>query len=58
MERTFNSEEVKEMCSQSYMRGMMIQYEGQSKTKKLKPRKVFNEWVKDLINECPFIKVK
>lgn len=53
MERTFNRKEVEKMCSQSYMRGMMIQYEAQTETKKRKPRKVFVEWVKQLIDECP-----
>jgi hypothetical protein len=56
MERTFTKKEVEAMCSQSYMRGMMVQYETQ--TKKQKPRKVFVEWVKQLIDECPVNKFK
>jgi len=54
MERTFNSKEVEAMCTQSYMRGMMVQYDAQTK----KPRKVFAEWVKQLIDECPVNKFK
>lgn len=56
MERTFNKKEVEEMCNQSYMRGMMIQYESQLKRKR--PRKVFSKWVKELIDECPVNKFK
>ena len=56
MERTFSKEEVEEMCTQSYMRGMMVQYESQ--IKKQKPRKVFVEWVKELIDTCPINKFK
>ena len=56
MERTFNKKEVEEMCTQSYMRGMMVQYGTQTKTRK--PRKVFVEWVKQLIDECPVNKFK
>lgn len=56
MERTFNKKEVEKMCSQSYMRGMMIQYESQSKIKRRKPKKIFNEWVKELIDKCPINK--
>lgn len=51
MERTFNRKEVEEMCKRSYMRGMMIQY-GTTK-KKIKPPKVFVEWLKQLIDEYP-----
>jgi len=58
MERTFNRKEVEEMCKQSYMRGMMIQNETQSQMKKRKPRKVFVEWVNQLIDECPINKFK
>lgn len=54
MERTFSKEEVEKMCTQSYMRGMMVQQETQ--TKKQKPRKVFVEWVKELIDTCPINK--
>lgn len=58
MERTFNKKEVEEMCNQSYMRGMMIQYESQLKRKRKRPRKVFSKWVKELIDECPVNKFK
>ena len=52
MERLFTEAEVKAMCSQSYMRGMSIQYDTMTK-KKMKPPKVFVEWVDQLIKECP-----
>jgi hypothetical protein len=57
MERTFNRKEVEEMCKQSYMRGMSIQHDTMTK-KKMKPPKVFVEWVKQLIDECPVGKFK
>ena len=57
MERTFNKKEVEEMCKQSYMRGMSIQHDTMIK-KKMKPLKVFTEWVKQLIDECPVGKFK
>jgi hypothetical protein len=52
MERTFSKEEVEKMCSQSYMRGMSIQHDTMT-NKKMKPPKVFVEWVKELIDTCP-----
>jgi hypothetical protein len=52
MERTFNRKEVEEMCRQSYIRGMMIQH-GVTKKKIKPPPKVFVEWLKQLIDECP-----
>ena len=57
MERTYNKKEVEAMCLQSYMRGMSIQHDSMTK-KKMKPPKVFNEWVKDLIEQCPINKFK
>lgn len=57
MERTFNKKEVEAMCSQSYMRGMSIQHSTMT-NKKMKPPKVFVEWVKELIDECPVNKFK
>jgi hypothetical protein len=57
MERTFNRKEVEEMCKHSYMRGMSIQHDTMTK-KKMKPPKVFAEWVKQLIDECPINKFK
>jgi hypothetical protein len=57
MERTFNRKEVEAMCSQSYMRGSMTQYQTMSK-EKVKKRKPFVEWVKQLIDECPVGKFK
>ena len=54
MERTFNKKEVEKMCAQSYLRGMSIQHDTMTK-KKMKPHKVFSEWVKQLIEECPKI---
>ena len=57
MERTYNKKEVEAMCRQSYMRGMSIQHDSMTK-KKMKPSKVFNEWVKDLIEQCPINKFK
>ena len=57
IERTFNRKEVEEMCKQSYMRGMSIQHDTMTK-KKMKPPKVFVEWVKQLIDECPVGKFK
>lgn len=57
MERTYTRKEVEEMCKQSYMRGMMIQYNATT-VKKIKPPKVFVEWVKELIDECPMNKFK
>jgi hypothetical protein len=48
----FNEKEVEAMCSQSYMRGSMTQYQTMSKAK-VKKRKPFVEWVKQLIAECP-----
>ena len=57
MERTFNRKEVEEMCKHSYMRGMSIQHDSMTK-KKMKPPKVFAEWVKQLIDECPINKFK
>ncbi len=57
MERTFNKKEVEEMCKRSYMRGMSIQHDTMTK-KKMKPPKVFVEWVKQLIDECPVNKFK
>ena len=59
MERTFTKKEVEAMCSQSYMRGMMIQYEaGTNSNKSRKPRKVFNQWLQELIQELPVDKFK
>jgi hypothetical protein len=52
MERTFNRKEVEEMCKRAYLRGMSIQYDGMTKNK-MKPPKVFVEWLKELIDECP-----
>jgi hypothetical protein len=52
MSRMFNEKEVEAMCSQSYMRGSMTQYQTMSKAK-VKKRKPFVEWVKQLIAECP-----
>ena len=57
MERTFNKKEVEAMCLQSYMRGMSIQHDSMTK-KKMEPPKVFAEWVKQLIDECPIGKFK
>ena len=57
MERTFTKKEVEAMCIQSYMRGMMIQYNVMAK-KNTKPPKVFVEWVKELIDTCPINKFK
>lgn len=57
MERMFNKKEVEEMCKQSYMRGMSIQHDTMTK-KKMKPPKVFSEWVKELIDTCPVNKFK
>jgi hypothetical protein len=56
MKRLFTEEEVIKMCSQSYLRGMSVQYSASSK-RKTKPKMVFIEWVKQLINECPKIGV-
>jgi hypothetical protein len=39
------------------MRGMSIQHDTMTK-KKMKPPKVFVEWVKQLIDECPVGKFK
>jgi hypothetical protein len=58
MKRTFNEKEVEAMCTQSYMRGMMVQYENQTKVKKTKSRKVFVDWIKQIIDECPVNKFK
>lgn len=52
MERTFTKKEVEAMCTQSYMRGMMIQHQGQTTSAK-KPRKVFAQWLQELIQELP-----
>jgi hypothetical protein len=52
MERTFTKKEVEAMCTQSYMRGMMIQHQGQATSAK-KPRKVFVQWLQELIQELP-----
>ena len=57
MERTFTKKEAEVMCSKSYMRGMSIQYDTMTK-KKMKPPKVFSEWVKELIDTCPINKFK
>ena len=57
MERTFTKKEVEAMCLKSYMRGMSIQYDTMTK-KKMKPPKVFSEWVKELIDTCPINKFK
>lgn len=57
MERTYNKKEVEAMCLQSYMRGMSIQHDSMTKNK-MKPLRVFNEWVKDLIEQCPINKFK
>ena len=57
MERTFTKAEVEEMCLRSYMRGMSIQHDTMTK-KRMKPPKVFAEWVKQLIDECPINKFK
>jgi hypothetical protein len=51
MERKYTKEEVEAMCSRSYLRGMSIQVQAKSKSKK--PPKVFTEWVKELIEKCP-----
>ena len=56
-ERLFTKAEVQEMCSRSYMRGMSIQHNTMTK-KNIKPPKVFSEWVKDLIDNCPINKFK
>jgi len=56
MEKTFTQKEVEAMCTQSYMRGMMIQYEAGTNSKK--PRKVFNQWLQELIQELPVGKFK
>lgn len=53
MEKTFTKKEVEAMCRQSYMRGMMIQH-GESSNKK--PRKVFNQWLQELIEQLPILK--
>ena len=53
----FNEKEVEAMCSQSYMRGMSVQYGSMTK-KKMKTPMVFIEWVKKLIAECPVNKFK
>jgi hypothetical protein len=61
MERTFTKKEVEAMCLKSYTRGMSIQYDSMiySMTKKkMKPPKVFSEWVKELIDTCPINKFK
>jgi|TARA_B110000503_G_scaffold128358_1_gene199252 predicted SnoaL-like aldol condensation-catalyzing enzyme len=55
MERTFNKKEVEKMCAQSYLRGMSIQHNTMV-NKKMKPPKVFVQWVEQLIDECPIIK--
>ena len=55
--RLFTKAEVKEMCSRSYMRGMSIQHDTMTK-KKMKPPKVFVDWVDDLIENCPENKFK
>jgi hypothetical protein len=52
MEKTFTKKEVEAMCRQSYMRGMMIQHQGQVTSNK-KPRKVFNQWLQELIEQLP-----
>ena len=54
----YNREEVEKMCSESYMRGMMVQYESTQSNKNRKPRKVFVEWLKELIDTCPVKKEK
>ena len=56
MEKTFTQKEVEAMCTQSYMRGMMIQYEAGTNSKK--PRKVFNQWLQELIQELTVGKFK
>ena len=58
MERMFSREEVENMCSESYMRGMMVQYESNQSNKTRKPIKVFVEWLKELIDTCPTNKFK
>lgn len=53
MERTFNKKEVEKMCVMSYMRGMSIQYDAMSNKKIRRIPKVFNLWIKELIETCP-----
>ena len=57
IERTFNRKEVEEMCKRAYLRGMSIQHDAMTK-KKMTPPKVFVEWLKELIDECPINKFK
>ena len=58
-ERLFTSKEVEAMCSQAYMRGMVMQY---NVSHQEEPMKItddsFIEWVKKLIKECPINKFK
>lgn len=56
LNRVFTKAEIKEMCRQSYMRGMSIQH-GTITKKKTVP-KVFNNWVEELIETCPLNKFK
>jgi hypothetical protein len=58
MERMYSREEVEKMCSESYMRGMMVQYESTQSNKNRKPIKVFVEWLKELIDTCSVKKLK
>jgi len=46
MSKTYTTEEVEKIATQSYMRGMMVQEEV---GKRKKPRQVFNVWLKELI---------
>ena len=46
MSKTYTTEEVEKIATQSYMRGMMVQEEV---GKRKKPRQVFNAWLKELI---------
>jgi len=56
-ERLFTDKEVEAMCSQAYMRGMMVQYNAANQNEPMKVSKdSFSEWVKKLIKECPFNK--
>jgi hypothetical protein len=57
-DRTYTIAEIKEMCLQSYIRGMSMQYDVDMKINRRNIPKAFNIWVEELINTCPKNKFK
>ena len=57
-DRIYTIGEIKEMCMQSYMRGMSIQYDNDMKIKRKNTTPPFSKWVDELIKTCPINRFK